>query len=341
MARKLASVQYVHDVWPIEGADRIECIGVLGWKCVAKKGEFRAGDTCVYFEIDSFLPIEERFSFLGPTSLKHNELLGDGYRLRTQRFRGQISQGLALPVTILGEGDFPLGTDVTEMLGVRKWEVAERMTASGTIVGGLPPEVPKTDETRVQAEPGLIDEFHGVPYYITTKLDGTSVTMYRTRGHFGVCSHNYELADDGRSSLWKYAHDQEIERRLVDAGYDNVVVQGELCAAGIQKNPLGLKKPQWFVFTVLDSLAGRRLSLQETIEFCERCGLTMVPLEETGDDLPYTSVETLLERARGKYENGHTKEGIVVRPQVPVYSPIVGASLSMKVVNNDYLTKKK
>ena len=341
MARKLASVQYVHDVWPIEGADRIECIGVLGWKCVAKKGEFKVGDTCVYFEIDSFLPIEERFDFLGPSSLKHNELLGDGYRLRTQRFRGQISQGLALPIAILGEGDFPIGTDVTDLLGVRKWEVAERVTASGTIVGGLPPEVPKTDETRVQAEPGLIDEFRGVPYYITTKLDGTSVTMYRTEGRFGVCSHNFELADDGKSSLWKYAHDREIERRLIDAGYDDVVVQGELCAAGIQKNPLGLKRPQWYVFTVRDSRAGRRLTLQETIEFCERCGLTMVPLEETGDDLPYTSVEALLERARGNYENGHTKEGIVVRPQVPVYSPIVGDSLSMKVVNNDYLAKKK
>ena len=340
MARKLASVQYVHDIWPIEGADRIECIGVLGWRCVAKKGEFMVGDLCVYFEIDSFLPMDERFAFLGPTSLKHNELLGDGYRLRTQRFRGQISQGLALPLTVLPEGDWQIGDDVTELLGVHKWEISQRASSGGTIVGTLPAWVPKTDETRVQSEPGLIDEFAGLPYYITTKMDGTSVTMYRVDGRFGICGHNYELADDGKCSFWKWAHEHEIERRLVGDGLDDVVLQGEFCAAGIQGNPLTLKKPEWYVFTVRDASCEERLGLDETKAICERLGLTMVPVEERGEDLPYRSVEELLDRARGLYENGHTKEGIVIRPQVPVYSPTVGACLSMKVINNDYLMRK-
>ncbi len=340
MARKLASVQYVHDIWPIEGADRIECIGVLGWRCVAKKGEFKVGDLCVYFEIDSFLPMDERFAFLGSTSLKHNELLGDGYRLRTQRFRGQISQGLALPITVLPEGAWQIGDDVTELLGVRKWEISQRASSGGTIVGTLPAWVPKTDETRVQSEPGLINEFAGLPYYITTKMDGTSVTMYRVEGHFGICGHNYELADDGKCSFWKWAHEHEIEQRLVSDGLDNVVLQGEFCAAGIQGNPLTLKRPEWYVFTVRDANREERLGLDETRSICERLGLTMVPVEECGDDLPYRSVEELLERARGLYENGRTKEGIVIRPQTSVYSPTVGASLSMKVINNDYLVRK-
>ena len=340
MARKLASVQYVHDIWPIEGADRIECIGVLGWRCVAKKGEFMVGDPCIYFEIDSFLPMDERFAFLGSTSFKHNELLGDGYRLRTQRFRGQISQGLALPLTVLPEGDWQIGEDVTELLGVRKWEISQRASNGGTIVGTLPAWVPKTDETRVQSEPALIDEFAGLPYYITTKMDGTSVTMYRVGGRFGICGHNYELADDGRCSFWKWAHEHEIERRLVTAGLDDVVLQGEFCAAGIQGNPLTLKRPEWYVFTVRNASRDERLGLDDTRAICERLGLTMVPVEERGEDLPYRSVEELLERARGFYENGRTKEGIVVRPQVPVYSPTVGASLSMKVINNDYLVRK-
>ena len=340
MARKLASVQYVHDVRPIEGADRIECVGVLGWQCVAKKGEFKVGDLCVYFEIDSFLPIEERFAFLGATCLKHNELLGDGYRLRTQRFRGQLSQGLALPLAVLPAGDWKIGDDVTELLGVRKWEVSQRATSGGTIIGTLPPWVPKTDETRVQSEPGLIDEFNGVPYYITTKMDGTSVTMYRVDGRFGICGHNFELKDDGTCSFWKWAHEHEIEDRLVRAELDNVVLQGEFCAAGIQGNPLTLKCPEWYVFTVRDARREVRLGLGETIDVCQRVGLTMVPVEECGKNLPYRSVEALLERSRGTYENGRTKEGIVIRPQTPIYSQTIGASLSMKVVNNDYLVKK-
>lgn len=340
MARKLASVQYVHDVRPIEGADRIECIGVLGWQCVAKKGEFRVGDLCVYFEIDSFLPMDERFAFLGATSLKHSELLGDGYRLRTQRFRGQLSQGLALPLSVLPVGEWKVGDDVTELLGVRKWEISQRATSGGTIIGTLPAWVPKTDETRVQSEPGLIDEFKGIPYYITTKMDGTSVTMYRVDGRFGICGHNYELADDGKCSFWKWAHEHEVEGRLVSAGLDNVVLQGEFCAAGIQGNPLTLKRPEWYVFTVRDASRGERLGLDATQEVCQQAGLVMVPVEECGQDLPYRSVDELLERARGSYENGRTKEGIVIRPQTPVYSQRIGASLSMKVVNNDYLVKK-
>lgn len=341
MARKLASIQYVHDIWPIDGADCIECIGVLGWRCVAKKGEFSVGDLCVYFEIDSFLPMDERFSFLGATSRKVNEFLGEGYRLRTQRFRGQISQGLALPIDILPKGDWQIGTDVSEVLGVRKWMVSERASSGGTIIGGLPPEVPKTDETRVQAEPGLIDEFSGVPYYITTKMDGTSVTMYRIGGRFGICGHNFELADDGTCSFWKWAHEHEIEGRLVSAGLDDVVFQGEFCAAGIQGNPLGLKRPEWYVFTVRDARANERLGFEEMKKVCERVGLTMVPVEEAGDELPYRSVEDLLDRARGLYSEGGTKEGIVIRPQEPVYSPTIGGCLSMKVVNNDYLVKKR
>ena len=340
MARKLASVQYVHDIYPIEGADRIECIGVLGWQCVAKKGEFRVGDLCVYFEIDSFLPQDERFAFLSQANLRHNDLLGDGYHLRTQRFRGQLSQGLALPLSILPEGDWKIGDDVTETLGVRKWEISQRASSGGTIIGTLPDWVPKTDETRVQAEPGLIDEFKGVPYYITTKMDGTSVTMYRVDGRFGICGHNFELADDGRCSFWQWAHEQEIERRLIDAGLDNIVIQGEFCAAGIQGNPLTLKRPEWYVFTVRDASRNERLGLERTIETAEKAGLTMVPIEERGVDLPYRSVDALLERARGLYPNGRTKEGIVIRPLEPVYSPTILASLSMKVINNDYLIKK-
>lgn len=125
--RKLASVQYVHHITPIEGADRIECVHVLGWQCVANKGQFQVGDSCVYMEVDSFLPVCERFEFLRSSSFKRSELLGEGFRLKTQKFRGQISQGLVQPLSILPKGDYQLGDDVTELLGIRKWEVEERV----------------------------------------------------------------------------------------------------------------------------------------------------------------------------------------------------------------------
>ena len=55
MERKLASIRKVREIKPIEGADAIELAIVDGWQCVAKKGEFKVNDLCVYFEIDSLV----------------------------------------------------------------------------------------------------------------------------------------------------------------------------------------------------------------------------------------------------------------------------------------------
>lgn len=339
--RKLASVQYVHHITPIEGADRIECIHVLGWQCVANKGQFAVGDHCIYFEVDSFLPVCERFEFLRASSFKKSEILGEGFRLKTLKFRGQISQGLVQPLSILPEGEYELGTDVTELLGVRKWEVEERVTSSGTVIGDFPYGITKTDELRVQSYPELIEEFKNAPsYYISTKMDGTSVTMYWKDGKFGVCGRNYEYADDGKCAMWKYAHENKIAEHLKTKSIPDVAIQGEFCGAGIQKNRLKLRKPEWYVFTVIDMETGHRYSLEKMKRLCERVGLKMVPVEEQGEAFPYDSIDQLLERAKGKYKSGMNKEGIVIRPVSPIYSRTIEGPLSMKVLNNDYLLKE-
>ena len=170
--RKLASIQRIWKTEPIEGADRIELAYVLGWQCVVNKGQFRPMDLAVYFEIDSFLPLRPECEFLRASSYKESELLGEGFRLKTQKFRGQVSQGLLLPISQFPE--IPEGTelaaDVTELLGVRKWTTEERATTGGTVIGDLPRSIPHTDETRVQAAPDLIKEFAGLDYYISTKI---------------------------------------------------------------------------------------------------------------------------------------------------------------------------
>ena len=191
--RKLASIQKIWKIEPIEGADRIELASVLGWQCVVNKSQFRPMDLAVYFEIDSFLPIREEFEFMRATSYRKTDIMGEGFRLRTMRFRGQISQGLLLPISQFPElsSDVELGTDVTEILGVRKWEIEEKVTTGGTVIGTLPIDVPHTDETRVQAEPNLIDDFVGLEYYITTKMDGSSHSVSLDEEGFHVTGHNY------------------------------------------------------------------------------------------------------------------------------------------------------
>lgn len=345
--RKLASVQRIWKLEPIEGADRIELAHVLGWQCVVNKGQFQPMDAAVYFEIDSFLPVRPEFEFMRASSYRNTDIMGEGFRLRTLRFRGQISQGLLLPLSRFPEipDDTAIGTDVTEQLGVRKWEIEERATTGGTVVGTLPYDIPHTDETRVQEKPELIQAFAGLEYYISTKMDGSSHSVGIDESGFHVTGHNYEYKDDGSSAFYTLVnargYKEKMEAYLKEHGLKTLTVQGEFCAPGIQRNRLRLSRPEWYVFTIRED--GKRVGLSRMLQVCEALGMEHVPTEEVGADLPvrYPTVESLLERAEGDYPNGGKKEGIVIRPTEPVFCPLISASLSMKVVSNKYLLKNE
>ncbi len=349
MSRKLASIQKIWKIEPINGADRIEKASVLGWSCVVNRGQFKEGDDAVYFEIDSFLPVRPEFEFLRTSSYKKTDIMGEGFRLRTQKFRGQVSQGLLLPISAFPElydlqmYGYKVGEDVSELLGVRKWEIEERATTGGTVIGTLPRDVPHTDETRVQSETGLIQAFAGLDYYISTKMDGSSHSVSIDEDGFHVCGHNFEYKDDDSSSFYKLVKErgykEKMEHLMESKGYKTLTIQGELCAPGIQQNRLRLQKPEWYVFTV--RIDGKRVGPQKMQEVCNMLEMTTVPIEEIGTDLQdkYPTVEALLERADGEYPNGGKKEGIVIRPTTPVFCPLIGDYLSMKVVNNKYLLK--
>ena len=347
MSRKLASIQRIWKIEPIEGADRIELAYVLGWQCVVNKGQFKPMDLAVYFEIDSFLPIRPEFEFLRASSYKNTDIMGEGFRLKTQKFRGQVSQGLLLPINKFPEipTTITLEDDVTEILGVRKWEIEEKATTGGTVIGTLPRTIPHTDETRIQALPELIKEFGDMEYYISTKMDGSSHSIAVDENGFHVTGHNYEYKDDGSSSFYNLVNARNYKDKLISfltkENLNSITIQGELCAPGIQKNPLKLKSPEWYVFTIMEN--EKRVSLNRMLNICKELNLTPVPIEEVGTNLPdkYPTIESLLTRADGTYPNGGKKEGIVIRPTTPVYCNLINTDLSMKVVSNKYLLKNE
>lgn len=340
--RKLASIQRIWKIEPIEGADRIELAHVLGWQCVVNKGQFKEMDLAVYFEIDSFLPVCEPFEFLRKSSYKKSDIMGEGFLLRTMKFKGQISQGLLLPLAIFPlPDDMRLGADVTTLLGVRKWEIEERATTGGTVIGKLPNGVPHTDETRIQTNPDLLRQFDQYMYYITTKMDGSSHSLFvDDEGTVHVCGHNFEYKDDGSSAFYEFVKKNgwiEKLREFWERNKGSLCIQGEFCAPGIQKNRLKLTRPAWYVFTVIKNQ--RRVIMPEMVWICDKLGLEHVPIEESGVGLAlkYPTVEDLLRRAEGEYPNGGQKEGIVIRTVFPVEADTESGYLSIKVINNQYL----
>ncbi|MCI0700472.1 MAG: RNA ligase (ATP), partial [Planctomycetia bacterium] len=221
--RKLASVQIVNATEPITNADAIEKIRVLGWWVVGKKGEFKPGDKVVYCEIDSLLPEREEFEFLRANSFKPAQtdatgtvILPAGFRIKTIKLRGQVSQGICFPMSVLPP-DAPQeeGADVTELLSVKKWEPPQPIGMSGRIKGSFPGFLPKTDETRVQVLEKVIERHRGLMVYLTEKLDGTSFTAFIREGEFGVCSRNMLLdTTDESSILVRLAKRLGLEERL-------------------------------------------------------------------------------------------------------------------------------
>lgn len=144
--RKLVTLREVFDISPIEGADVIELAHIDGWQVVVKKGEFKVGDLGVYFEIDSLIPIGEEgspFAFLS----KIARLDGDTWkaRIKTIRLRGQVSQGLLLPLSALKD------VDLSPVFGVEKYEPPVSANLAGLARGNFPSWIPKTDQERCLA----------------------------------------------------------------------------------------------------------------------------------------------------------------------------------------------
>ena len=342
--RSLASVQIISDIVPIEGADRIELVKILGWQCVANKGTFNKGDKCIYFEIDSFLPVCDRFEFLRKSSYKNNEIMGEGFRVKTMTLRGEISQGLALPLS-----DFPelknveVGQDVTGQLHVKKWDMPEVSIGNEILINSKPDFIGRTDETRIQSIPEVLNEFKGLDYYITTKCDGTSRCIgINETGDFYCTSQSNTIKESMFVDYVKENNYEELLRNYMkEKNLNSIVVAGEWCGYGIQKNKLQLKKPCWYIFTVKEN--GKRVSYDELCTVVKALSANMVMVDEIGTDLPtkYPTIEALLEKAHGFYPNGGVREGIVIRPLKPVYSKTLNGPLSIKVINNKYLLKNK
>jgi len=332
--RSLVTIQKVKKISAIQDSDFLELAHVMGWQCVVKKGEFQEGDIGVYFEVDSFLPLDDRYEFLRNSSYRENEDNGKGFRIRTVKMRGQLSQGLLLPLAIFHElYDFTEGVDVTEKLNVKKWYIPETANSGGTIIGERPRGIPASDEIRIQSALELIKQLKGKPFYITTKMDGTSGTVYYIDGKIGCCSRNKEIKDEETALYWAPVYTYGLKEKLSMLG-KNIVLTGEICGPGIQKNKLRLAKIEWYVFDVFDWDSKKYLPYDHACKMCTDLGIPIVPLEERGEHFDY-SLEQLLEKSNGKYPSGLDKEGIVVRNTL---SP---KAVSFKVLNNDALLKEK
>jgi len=342
MERKLATVKRITDLRPIENADMIELASIGGWNVVvAKNVGHKVGDLVIYCEIDSFLPVREEFEFLRKSSYKK---MGDqeGFRLKTIRLRGQVSQGLILPISVLNPPDTNIyvepfeGLEVTEMLGIVKYEPPIPVELAGKVKGGFPSFIPKTDEERVQ---NLTSEYDGWrfqskhQFYVTEKLDGSSATFYFKDGVFGVCSRNLELLETEGNTFWKVARQLKLEEWL-GTHETNYSIQGELIGESVQGNPYKIKGQTVRFYNAFNIDTQEYLGFPDFIKLIDSMGLETVPVLDINFMLPDT-VEELLKYADAKsaLNPNFDREGVVVRS--------LDRTISFKVISNKFLLNEK
>ena len=331
--RQLATIQKILEVQPIPNADLIQKAKIKGWWCVVKKDQFKPDDLCIYHEIDSFLPLIPQYDFLAKGSSPKTMIIDGtdvkGYRLKTAVLRGQLSQGLALPVS-----DFPQitdpteGMDVTDLLGIKLYEAPVPACLAGDVKGTFPGFIPKTDEERLQNLLPWLNDYRGQHFYATVKIDGSSCTVYRYQDDFGVCSHNLNLKPTEKNTFWRIANKYDLHIKLPE-GY---AIQAECAGEGIQDNRHKFKGQDLYVFYVYDINKGIYLELEDMLTFCKDLGLKTVPVLEMDLVLDHT-LEQLLALADGPLSNDLPREGLVFRLRGS------GRKISFKVISNAYLIK--
>ena len=344
--RKLATIRVIDALTPIEGADAIEAATIGGWKVVVKKGEFTVGDMAVYCEIDSWIPTElAPFLSKGKEPRVYEGIRGE--RLRTVKLRGQLSQGLLLPLepTCANiESELFDGLDVSFPLNIVKWEMPINAQLAGMARGNFPSQIPKTDQERAQNLKHEIAQAiaDGLQFEITEKLEGSSMTVYLINGEFGVCSRNLDLKEEGGTTFWEVARRDNIEAKMraVPTGGD-FAIQGELIGPGIQGNIYKLSKPEFRVFDVYNISGGFYMNPDGRQELIKNMGLLHVPVmaytADLYDTLGLKNVEDIIKFADAQSVMGDItgpwREGIVFKQ--------VDGGMTFKAISNSYLLGEK
>lgn len=344
MIRKLASIKKIETLLPHPNADKLDIAHIGGWQVVVKKSEFNEGDLVVYCEIDSHIPLE-----LAPFLEKGNKVRTingvDGVVLKTIRLRGELSQGLILPLSVLSTDVIPAeGLDVSEDLNIAKWEPPQPASLSGQTKGNFPSFIQKTDQERIQNLPKYFTEnwYKDVDWEISIKLDGSSMTVYHNEGEFGVCSRNLELREDDTNTFWKVSNRLELKDTLANYG-KNIALQGELIGEGIQGNHEGIQGQDFYVYDIF-LIDEQRYSLpderMEILKGIAHKDLNHVPIMyeyvRLGD---FKKIQEFLIWCE-KLDNGESlyapnREGLVFKSHE--LHPYKKQPVSFKAISNNYL----
>lgn len=356
---------------------RSELAKIGGWHATCQRGDFKVGDLVVFAEPDSIFPIDERWAFLEKCK----------YHIKTQKYNNvlrtvggvqtpTISQGLILPLSVLGEGNWKEGMDVTKILGVthaperddeenetNKVDVAKSKKYPQFLMrhkwfrdlvlpkkekkdGGFVKEVSKTDEERIQNCGKIVNA--DTLWTLTEKVDGTSSTFRLKRNHVTWFDRvfrgkeEFDFAVCSRNMRkrdgvqWDMVKKYDIENALKSIIGNNEWV----CIQGETAGPKIQGNPQGLnvqrLFVFNLIYPTGRVKSVEAREIVKKVGLEWVPIIASGVSIKGKTEEELLEMANGVSMLNENKD----REGIVFRAENEELDLSFKAVSPKYLLGK-
>lgn len=343
------TVEVIEKVWNHPNADRLDLAKVVGmdFQAVVGRGQFKAGDLCVYIPVDSLLPEDliERLHLQG-------KLAGSTQnRVKTVCLRGQISQGLVVPLNVALPPGRPrpqssveldlVGKDLTTYVGVVKYEPPPVPCHAGNLLP-LPDGVGVYDIEGSDRFQDVLEVLMDQKVWITEKVEGQNWSLLLNGEELWVSQRNYTIQQiPGKDhDFWKWALVQKLDMKAMNLLRKNeakrVLLRGEYCGPGSQGNIYGMKENQILLFDI--SVDGVYMGPQEFFETCHGLAMpTVPPIAENVILREWLGGKTVKGASNGKslLFNG-LREGIVIRPAVEARHEKIGR-LILKQRSPDYL----
>lgn len=314
------TVETIKEIKPHPQADRLELCYLenINFQVVVPKGQYKAKDRILYFPIDSVLP-ENTAKAIG----LHGKLAGKNKdRVKTVRLRGEISQGIVAPTSILSNPDETNTELITEELGVTKYEPPVVPCKAGKLVA-LPCGLSVYDIEGAERNMDVVEQLMDVPVVITEKLEGQSFSItwnaLEQKIHINQRKYSIKPIEGKEHDFYRVCREKGLFS-LMDFVIDafgiknNLTLYGEFLGPGIQKNIYKLQNHDVKLFDL--KINGDYL---DAVNFIESFDIEKrVPTVFFGGTLrEFLKDQTIVEASHDKssLNNGTLREGIVIKPE--------------------------
>ena len=334
--RKLASVQKITSITPLETKNKVQKATLLGWNVLVEANKYNEGEKVIYFEADALLPAKKNWT----KGIKPKNLIIKSSKQYKNVFHGAIMK----LDTLLKVENFNLkledlneGFDLTEIMEITKYEQDPEIALKEQEKKFPSDIIEKSDEIRLQSNPKYLEMFEGKEFYSTLKYDGSSGTflIHPETKKFMVCSRNQNIdINEKKNIYWDVANKYDIKTKL-EKFEGKYAIQGEIYGPKINKNRLEQKDINIAIFTIKNIKDNYYVDFKELVQVCKDMELPMVEVIEEGV-FKYKTVEEMVEKSKGLYPGTkYPREGLVYRLKENWNKDKVRASF--KVINDDYL----